>query len=73
MKSPAQGGDTGNVPVPHRGHGHHQEVDTVPVGQALAVQEVGRVTRVLELKDVSMNNNPTHVEVNYPVDHNLII
>ena len=50
LKAPAKGGDTGNVPVAHGGHGHHQEVDTVPVGQVLAIQKVGRVPRVLELK-----------------------
>ena len=32
------------------GHGDHEEVDTVPVGEALAVLEVGRVTGVLELQ-----------------------
>ena len=32
------------------GHGDHEEVDTVPVGEALAVLEVGRVTRVLQLQ-----------------------
>ena len=31
-------------------HGDHEEVDTVPVGEALAVVEVGRVARVLQLK-----------------------
>ena len=48
-EDPAKGGDTGNVPVAHGGHGHHQEVDRVPVGQVLAVQKVGRVSGVLKL------------------------
>ena len=50
LESPAAGGDADHVPVAHRGHGDHEEVDTVPVGEALAVLEVGRVTRVLKLK-----------------------
>ena len=32
LKAPAQGSSTDYVPVAHCGHGHHQEVDTVPVG-----------------------------------------
>ena len=50
MKAPAQGSPTDNVPVPHSGHGHHQEVDTVPVGQALTVREVRRISRIFKLK-----------------------
>ena len=34
----------------HSGHGDHQEVDAVPVAQALAVSEMGRVSGVFKLK-----------------------
>ena len=50
LKAPAQGSPTDNVPVPHSGHGHHQEVDTVPVGQALTIREVRRISRIFKLK-----------------------
>ena len=50
LKAPTQGSSTDNVPVPHRGHGHHQEVDTVPVGQRLSVSEVRRISRIFKLK-----------------------
>ena len=33
------------------GHGDHQEVDAVPVGQSLAVVEVRGVSRVLQEMD----------------------
>ena len=49
MEAAAAGGDTDHVPVAHRGHGDHEEVDAVPVGQALAVGEARRVARVLQL------------------------
>ncbi len=42
--------DAGNVTVPHRRHRHHQKVDAVPVGETLAVVEVGRVPRVFQLQ-----------------------
>ena len=50
MKSSATCRDTDHVTVSYSAHGDHEEVDTVPVGEALAVVEVGRVTRVLQLK-----------------------
>jgi len=50
LETAAHAGDAGNVAVPHRGHCHHQEVDTVPVGEALAVVEVGRIARVFQLQ-----------------------
>ena len=50
MEAPAQGGDAGNVAVPDGRHCHHEEVDALPVGQLLAVEEVvPGVARVLQL------------------------
>ena len=49
--------DVGNpLVLTHSGHGDHQEVDTVPVAQALAVGEVGRVSRIFQLKNKSTCN-----------------
>ena len=31
LEAPTGGGDTDNVPVTDGGHGHHEEVDAVPV------------------------------------------
>ena len=39
----------------HSGHGDHEEVDTVPVAQALLVGEVGRVSAVLKLQVISIS------------------
>ena len=50
LESPAAGGDADHVPVAHRGHGDHEEVDTVPVGEALAVLKVRRVPGIFQLK-----------------------
>ena len=50
LEAPAERGHAGDVSVTHRGHGHHQEVHAVPVGQALAVLEVRRVALVLQLR-----------------------
>ena len=52
LKAPSKSSDTGNVSIANSGHGDHEEVDTVPVGEALAVHKVGRVTRVLQLREV---------------------
>ena len=49
LEAPAERGHAGNVAVPDGRHGHHEEVDALPVRQLLAVQEVGRVARVLQL------------------------
>ena len=49
LEAAAAGGDTDHVPVAHRGHGDHEEVDAVPVGQALAVGEARRVAGVFQL------------------------
>ena len=56
MKAPTQGSNAVDVPVAHRGHGHHQEVDTVPVGQALSVCEVRRISRIFKLKYFFFDN-----------------
>ena len=50
LESPAKRCDTGDVTVAHGGHRHHEEVNTVPVGEILAVLEVGRVSGVLQLQ-----------------------
>ena len=50
LKAPTQGSNAVDVPVAHRGHGHHQEVNTVPVGQRLSVSEVRRISRIFKLK-----------------------
>ena len=50
LEAPAECCDTDHVTVADSGHGDHEEVDAVPVGEALAVVEVGRVARVLQLK-----------------------
>ena len=44
MEASAAGGDADHVPVADGGHGDHQEVDAVPVGQSLAVVKVGGVS-----------------------------
>ena len=49
LEAPAQRGDARDVTVTDGRHGHHEEVDALPVRQLLAVQEVGRVARVLQL------------------------
>ena len=38
------------INLTHSGHGDHQEIDTVPVRQALAVAEIRRVAGILKLK-----------------------
>ena len=43
----ARGG--GDVAVPHRGHGHHEEIDTLPITQVMHIGKVGKVARVLKL------------------------
>ena len=58
LEASAESGDTDHVPISHRGHGDHQEVDAVPVGKALAVGETWWVARVLQLcgrRAVTMN------------------
>ena len=49
LEAPAERGHAGNVAVPDGRHGHHEEVDALPVRQLLAVEEVGWVARVLQL------------------------
>ena len=47
-------GDRGarDVTEAHGGHGHHHEVDAVPVAQMMHVGEVRRVSSVLQLEEV---------------------
>lgn len=49
LESPPDGGDTGDVSVPNGGHGHHEEVDALPVGELLAILKIRGVARVLKL------------------------
>ena len=49
LEAATKSGDAGDVAVSHRGHGDHEEVDAVPVGQALTVGEVRGISRVLQL------------------------
>ena len=51
LEAPAERGDTRNVAVPHGRHGHHEEVDAVPVRERLRARrlEVGGVALVLQL------------------------
>ena len=50
MEASAAGGDADHVSVADGGHGDHEEVDAVPVGEILAVGEVWWVTGVLQLQ-----------------------
>ena len=44
------------INLTHSGHGDHQEIDTVPVRQALAVAEIRWVPGILKLKvQISLN------------------
>ena len=51
LEAPAERGDTCNVAVPDSRHGHHEEVDAVPVRERLRARrlEVGGVALVLQL------------------------
>ena len=73
LKAPAQGGVAGDVPVSHGGHGHHQEVHTVPVGQALAVVEVRRITRIFKLSKYIKSMLMQHYQtLNLKTQHQLV-
>ena len=48
-------GDSWQDELTHSGHGDHEEVDAVPVAQALLVGEVGGVPAVLKLKVISIS------------------
>ena len=51
LESTTSSSDADDVPVPHRRHGHHQEIDAIPVGERLRTWrlEVGGVALVLQL------------------------
>ena len=51
LKALSKRRDAENVTVADSGHGHHEEVDAVPISQALAVVKVRRVPRVLQQVD----------------------
>ena len=48
LECATKGGHAVDVSVADGGHGHHQKVDTVPVGEDLPVVKVWRVTRVFQ-------------------------
>ena len=48
LERTAQGGHAIDVSVADGGHGHHQEVDAVPVGEDLPVVKVRWVTGVFQ-------------------------
>ena len=49
LEAATKSSDAGDVAVTHSGHCDHEEVDAVPVGQALAVGEARRVAGVFQL------------------------
>ena len=51
LESPAAGCDADHVPVAHRGHGDHEEVDGIPVGEGLGTGELGKISRIFQLKE----------------------
>lgn len=53
-KQAAQGGFSIYVSIANSGHGHHEQVDTFPVGEGLGILKVfPRVPRVLHLESRS--------------------
>ena len=50
LKDPPDVGGADDVAVPHRRHGHHEEIDTLPITQVMHIGKVGEVARVLKLK-----------------------
>ena len=50
LKAPTESCYADDVTVADRGHGDHEEVDTVPIGKTLTVQKVRRISRVLKLQ-----------------------
>ena len=44
---------TGDVTVAHSWHGHHQEIDCVPVSDGDWVGKVRKVSRIFKLKEVA--------------------
>ena len=49
LKDPPDVGGADDVAVPHRRHGHHEEIDTLPITQVMHIGKVGEVARVLKL------------------------
>ena len=50
LKDPPDVGGADDVAVPHRRHGHHEEIDTLPITQVMHIGKVWKVARVLKLK-----------------------
>ena len=50
LKAAAESCDADDVPVADSGHGDHEEIYAVPVGETLAIGEVWRVPGILQLK-----------------------
>ena len=49
LEAPAERGHAGNVAVPDGRHGHHEEVDALPVAHVVNLGKVGEVASVLQL------------------------
>ena len=50
-KKPSQHGGDLDITIPHRWHGNHEEVQTLPVSFAISIAKVEKyITRVLQLK-----------------------
>ena len=49
LKDSPDVGGADDVAVPHRGHGHHEEIDTLPITQVMHIGKVRKVARVLKL------------------------
>ena len=49
LKDSPNVGGADDVAVPHRRHGHHEEIDTLPITQVMHIGKVGEVARVLKL------------------------
>ena len=62
LEASAQCGLAVDVSVAHSGHGHHQEVDTVPVGQTLPVVKVRRIAGVFKKMDNACCRQPDRDE-----------
>ena len=51
LKEPPNGGGAGYVAVPHGGHGHHEEIDALPIAKFLYIAECRRVPAIFKLKE----------------------
>ena len=49
LEDPPDVGGADDVAVPNRRHGHHEEIDTLPITQVMHIGKVWKVARVLKL------------------------